>query len=219
MSTDFSTLVVAVVSVVGALGGTVLTQRAGFREKRLELSSRQAEASAQTDAARRAEKQALYAELNATARAFRSTSHDCVRSLTLDDEGHPTNVLDVSLLAGLRAVRATYRDVYARAQMVLAEPTLEIASEVNACLGLGFTIVQTFSMPLPSSRDNPLQLSFEQLLGRAFAWFDGPSSDAVWLLRRALRAELGVSDPPKPSEENRLRMRRHAERVAWRRPD
>jgi hypothetical protein len=161
VSADFTTFVVAGVSVVGTLGGTFLTQRAGFRNKQLELSSQQAEAVTQADAIRLAERRALYADLNATARAYRSGCYDCVQGLTVDDHGRRAIEPDVGLVEGMRLARTAYRDVYARAQMVLAEPTLDVASEANACLGFGYAVVQRLLGTEPIGPDQAGQPSVE----------------------------------------------------------
>ncbi len=93
--------------------------------------------------------------------------------------------------------------------MVLAKDVLEVASRLNRALGVGYSIVKQ----LPTSSD------LEEAYRRATTWFSGPLSDGVYLLRVALRHDLGVEVEP-DFERTRMQLlavvdseRRHLERL------
>ncbi|MFF4692959.1 hypothetical protein [Streptomyces sp. NPDC001307] len=181
---DWTTLTVALVGVGGTMGATVLAQRA----RRVEVAEQNRRAALERlqDREDRAvqTKRELYAALNATARAYRTAGRDTVLALRRGE----TVVADA-----LDATRQAYYDQYAQAQMVLGATALEVASEVNQCLGAGYHLVR--HLPLDASGAGLLPRTDAQLL-QAKRWFAGPLSDAVYLLREALRAELGVNGAP-----------------------
>lgn len=181
---DWTSLAVAVAGVGGTLGATVLAQRA----RRVEVAEQNRRAALERledreDRAVQAKRE-LYAALNATARAYRTAGRDMVLALRRGE----TVVADA-----LDATRQTYYDQYAQAQMVLGATALDVASEVNQCLGAGYHLVR--HLPLDGSGAEPLPRTDPQLI-QAKRWFAGPLSDAVYLLREALRAELGVNGTP-----------------------
>jgi hypothetical protein len=79
--------------------------------------------------------------------------------------------------------------------MALSKDVLEVASALNRALGVGYSVVKQ----LPSSSD--LDGAYE----RAKTWFSGPLSDGVYLLRVALRHDLGVEVDPN-FEQARMQM-------------
>ena len=81
------------------------------------------------------------------------------------------------------------------AQMALPKDVHEIASSLNRALGVGYTVVKQ----LPASPDPT------GAYARAGVWFSGPLSDGVYLLRVALRHDLGVKVEP-DFEQHRSRM-------------
>ncbi|MFJ2767978.1 hypothetical protein [Streptomyces sp. NPDC087300] len=174
---DVTTLAVALIGVAGTLGGTLggaaLSQRASRAEAR--------EQSLRTDRQREQEraeqavqaKRDLYALLNTTARAYRIACRDVVEASARGE------VLDPSLLD---AAKEAWAEQYSLAQMTLAGDVLDVASSLNRSLGVGYSVVKQ----LPSGSDR--QAAYR----RATAWFMGPLSDGVYLLRVALRQDLGV---------------------------
>ncbi|MEU1191510.1 hypothetical protein [Streptomyces sp. NPDC005859] len=187
---DVTTLAVALISVggtlSGTLGGAVLSQRASRAQA--------AEQNQRTDREREEEradralqaKRDLYALLNTTARAYRIAARDAVRAAERGESSEPA-VLD--------AAKDAWADQYAQAQMALSKDVLEVASTLNRALGAGYSVVKQ----LPASSD------LEGAYVRAKTWFSGPMSDGVYLLRVALRHDLGVEVNPN-FEQARMQM-------------
>ncbi|MFF1450677.1 hypothetical protein ACFVYF_21420 [Streptomyces sp. NPDC058274] len=174
---DVTTLAVAVIGVVGALGGTlggaVLSQRV-TREQHQRADRERAED--RHDRAQQARRD-LYARLNTTARAYRVAARDAVRAAERGQAAEPA-VLD--------AAKDAWLENYSVAQMALPKDVHEIASALNRALGVGYTVVKQ----LPTSPD--LIAAYT----RAGTWFSGPLSDGVYLLRVTLRHDLGVEVQP-----------------------
>ncbi|MFE0699223.1 hypothetical protein [Streptomyces sp. NPDC058872] len=174
---DVTTLAVALIGVGGTLGGTlggaVLSQRV-TREQNQRADRERAED--RHDRAQEARRD-LYARLNTTARAYRVAARDAVRAAERGESIEPT-VLDTAKDAWL--------EQYSSAQMALPKDVHEIVSTLNRALGVGYSVVKQLpSRPDPDGSYN-----------RAKAWFSGPMSDGVYLLRVALRHDLGVEVEP-----------------------
>ncbi|MEV5242726.1 hypothetical protein AB0K89_27000 [Streptomyces cinnamoneus] len=180
-----TTLAVALISVGGTLGGTlggaVLSQRANREQSERADRQRAGEHRDQVQQARRD----LYARLNTTARAYRVAARDSVRAAERGESVDPA-VLD--------AAKEAWAEEYSQAQMVLSKDVLEVASTLNGALGVGYSVVKQ----LPGSSDP------DRSYGRAKAWFSGPLSNGVYLLRVTLRHDLGVEVEP---DFERTRMR------------
>ncbi|MFD5761824.1 hypothetical protein [Streptomyces mirabilis] len=170
---DVTTLAVALIGVGGALGGTlggaVLSERAN--QKQFERADKQ-RAEDRHDQAQQARRD-LYARLNTTARAYRVAAQDAVRAAERGEDVEPT---------ALDAAKEAWSAEYSQAQMALAKDVLKVASTLNRALGVGYSVVKQ----LPSIPDQNGSYS------RAKAWFRGPLSDGVYLLRVTLRHDLGV---------------------------
>ncbi|MEU0872952.1 hypothetical protein [Nocardia brasiliensis] len=178
MSAEIVSLVVAFTGVIGALGGTLVTQRASYRVRQLETEHRRRERSDEISAAdRRAaqdEKRSTCVELNIAAREFRAASHDCVIQWRTGRE------IDS---ARLDSVRIHYREVAGKAQMLLSDRSLSVADEVNHSLHLAYTA--TYG-ELRQLLDTP------ESFNRFHTWMDGSLVESLRFLRRTLREELGV---------------------------
>lgn len=70
--------------------------------------------------------------------------------------------------------------------MALSKDVLEVTSALNRALGVGYTLAKQL----------PISLSPDATYSRANAWFGGPLSDGVYLLRVILRHDLGVEVQP-----------------------
>ncbi|MFH9354251.1 hypothetical protein [Kitasatospora sp. NPDC017646] len=114
-----------------------------------------------------------YARLNAAARAYRAAARDAVYAA---ERGEDTDAQT------LDAAKEAWADQYAQAQMMLPKKVLNIVSDLNRSLGLGYSVVKQ----LPNSPDRNAACE------RGKAWFNGPLSDGVYLLRVTLRHDLGV---------------------------
>ncbi|MFF0129692.1 hypothetical protein ACFYTG_28900 [Streptomyces mirabilis] len=172
-----TTLAVALIGVGGTLGGTlggaVLSQRV-TREQNQRADRERAED--RHDRAQEARRD-LYARLNTTARAYRVAARDAVRAAERGESVDPA-VLDTA--------KEAWSEQYSLAQMALPKDVHEIASALNRALGVGYSVVKQLpSRPGPDG-------SYE----RAKAWFSGPLSDGVYLLRVTLRHDLGVEVEP-----------------------
>ncbi|WP_181724505.1 hypothetical protein [Nocardia gipuzkoensis] len=180
MGADLVGLAVAGVGVIGTLGATVAAQWAGVRGKRLDADiqrSQQAEDRAEAvQQQKRDQKQSVYSEFNSAARNYRMRLHHCVMEL---ERGGSADV------DRLESDRGHYREVYAQAQMIVPDRVLAVASEVDLCLGNTYRAVH-----------HMIDHADGDALGRLHQWLDGPGSEAVWLLRQALREDLEVTASP-----------------------
>jgi hypothetical protein len=183
---DVTTLAVALISVGGTLGGTlggaVLSQRANQEQNERADREREQERQEQAQHAKRD----LYAQLNTTARAYRIAARDAVHAAERGEDVDPA-VLD--------SAKEAWAEQYSQAQMALAKDVLHVASTLNGALQVGYSVVRQ----LPSSPN------LDEAYQRAKAWFSGPMSDGVFLLRVTLRHDLGVEVDPE-FEQTRMRM-------------
>ncbi|MER8059995.1 MULTISPECIES: hypothetical protein [unclassified Streptomyces] len=183
---DVTTLAVALIGVggtlSGTLGGAVLSQRASREQNQRVDRQRTEDRQHQAQQAKRE----LYARLNTTARAYRVAARDAVRAAERSEDVEPA-ILD--------AAKEAWSEEYSQAQMALPQDVLETASTLNRALGVGYSVVKQ----LPSSPD------LDEAYSRAKAWFSGPLSDGVYLLRVTLRYDLGVEVEP-GFERTRIQM-------------
>lgn len=193
-SADLVTLTVAVVGVGGTMGAPWLRERSRRAEAR-----DQAERDREVRAEERFnesfdQRRDFYAALNSAARRYRSSMRDYVRARR--SLGHRE-----ADLAVLERAREVFKENYAQAQMVLPQKTLTIAEAVNSSLGFGYRIVRV----LAAKADDGGQGE------RVLSWLREPLSDAVSLLRDALREDLGVIDSIPDLEDRLAAQKRHRE--------
>ncbi|MGW7818475.1 hypothetical protein ACWGLF_10140 [Streptomyces puniciscabiei] len=183
---DVTTLAVALISVggtlCGTLGGAVLSQRANREQNERADREREQERQDQAQQAKRD----LYAQLNTTARAYRIAARDAVHAAERGETVDPA-VLD--------SAKEAWAEQYSQAQMALGKDVLHVVSALNGTLQVGYSVVRQ----LPSSPN------LDEAYQRAKAWFSGPLSDGVFLLRVTLRHDLGVEIDPE-FEQTRMRM-------------
>ncbi|WP_063002608.1 hypothetical protein [Nocardia mikamii] len=136
MGGDLVGLAVAGIGVVGTFGAAVAAQWAGIRSKRVEaeiqrshLSEQRVESAKQQQSE---EKRSVYSHFNESARNYRTALHDGVRAL---ERGADVDV------ERLEAVRSQYQEMYARAQMIVTDRLLTIASEVDTGLGNAYRVL------------------------------------------------------------------------------
>jgi hypothetical protein len=181
MSADYTALAVAVVGVVGTLCAPALGQRSAARLKTVEnqaqLQEKRDERDHEDRRAALAEKRQVYVELNAAARQFRSACHDRLRAARRG----------MSPLPDAEEARHAFGRVYSRAQMIMSDRTLSVINEANLCLTNGYRLIK--------------DLDATEISDVVLTWFEGPMVDAVMLLRRALREDLGVAEPDSDIEE------------------
>ncbi|MFD9126233.1 hypothetical protein [Kitasatospora sp. NPDC059571] len=178
MAQDLTALAVAVVGVAGTMAAPWLAQLARRSELRLEAERADRTRRQDRDAAEFERRRERYAALNEYARTFRTSTLDVAHALR---RGESVPAATWEALAG---AREAYRAEYAQAQMILPEATLDIVSEVSRCLSHGYQLVRS-----AAASADPRAAS-----AQAVAWLENPLSDGVWLLRRALREDLGVTE-------------------------
>ncbi|MFD3452904.1 hypothetical protein ACFWVC_12075 [Streptomyces sp. NPDC058691] len=174
---DVTELCVSFIGVAGALGGTLggamLSQRARKDEDQRAERERAREREDRAVQARRD----LYAQINTAARAYRVAARDAVEAANRGENVDP---------AHLDTAKEAWAEQYSQAQMALTKDVLEVASDLNRALGAGYSVVRS----LPGTPDTDVAYR------RAKAWFKGPLSNGVYLLRVTLRHDLGVEDDP-----------------------
>ena len=181
-------LAIAVVGVAGTLTAPILSQIAATQARAAEAKLQRQDRADEEHRLGLVEKREVYAELNAAAGDFRTACHDRLRAARRGD---------VSPLPDVEEARLAFRSVYAQAQMIMPDRALTIAYEANHCLTQGYRLVKDISPDVPDAvRD----------------WFEGPNADAVRMLRKALRADLGVAahSPDIDEQFERLRAARLA---------
>ncbi|WP_433520977.1 hypothetical protein ACQPZ2_26770 [Nocardia pseudovaccinii] len=173
---------------MGTLGGGIVTQFYAIRGKRidaqLQRDHRAEERLALAHKETIDEKRAAYAALNASAHYFRTTAR---RYLAEKDSA---NAAPEKFATAWEALR----DSYARAQMVLSDRALDIASEVNRCIEEGHQAaldIETNETEQVAALDH---------------YLDDTLGFAVRLLRRALREDLGIQPPSDVDLDERLEM-------------
>ncbi|MFD6351195.1 SET domain-containing protein [Nocardia tengchongensis] len=177
MGSELIGLAVAGVGVVGTFGVAVAAQWAALRGKRLDAEIQRGQRIEQhaelVEQQEHDRKQSVYSQFNAATRNYRMQLHHCVVQLEqgeLVDGGQ----LDTD--------RADFREMYAQAQMILPDEVLALASEVDLCLGNTYRAVLHMIDHVDVDSLNNLH-----------RWLDDSMSEAVWLLRQVLRADLGVA--------------------------
>ncbi|MFD3701861.1 hypothetical protein ACFWUP_01815 [Nocardia sp. NPDC058658] len=129
---DWTNVAVASITVVGTLGGGIVTQVFAIRSKRVDAKvqrdNRAEELRELTRKESTDEKRTVYADLNSTAHSCRAATRHYL------DEKCGGRTPD---LAKFEAAREALRESYSRAQMVVSDRALDFASEVNRCLDVG----------------------------------------------------------------------------------
>ncbi|MEU2631485.1 hypothetical protein [Kitasatospora sp. NPDC007106] len=178
MAQDLTALAVAVVGVAGTMTAPWLAQRARRSELRSEAERADRTRRQEYEATEFERRRERYAVLNEQARTYRTAMLDVAHALRRGETVPPQE------WEALAEARTAFRAEYAQAQMVLPEPTLDIVSEVNRGLSHGYRLLRLAEAASGSRAE----------AGAAVSWLERPLSDGVWLLRRALREDLGVAD-------------------------
>ncbi|MGV9245469.1 hypothetical protein [Streptomyces sp. NPDC003710] len=182
MTSDLTAAVVAAIGIVGTLTAPLIAQRSASRARRLEFElQRQERLEEREHADRRAsyeEKRDAYAELNAAVRGFVSAAEACLADLMAEQPapGQPLTPVEEAL--------RPYRDHYARAQMLLGERPMLIASEVNRGVNSAYGILVQLQQTYDVRAAQELR-----------SWFTGGMAEGVWVLRKILREDLDVGEP------------------------
>lgn len=172
---DWTNVAVASITVVGTLGGGIVTQVFAIRSKRIDTKAqrdnRAEELRELTRKEATDEKRTVYASLNTAA-------HSCRTAIRhhLDDKcgGRTPD------LAKLEAAREALRDSYSRAQMVVSDRALDFASEVNRSLDVGYRAAID------------IDATDAVAVAALYGFVDDSLGFGVRVLRRAIREDLGI---------------------------
>jgi hypothetical protein len=182
MDAGIIALAVAIVGVIGTLLSPILAQRSTARASQVEAAlQRDIRAEERAAVARRVEfeeRRTAYASLNALARTSRNLSSDCAHRYA------QINIMTSEDIASVRDAWISYQDQYDSSQMVLPDDLLTLASRLNALLGEAYRHVRELSEPGQAAPDAIVEFC------------NGPVLDMVTLMRRKMREDLGVSEPP-----------------------
>ncbi|MFF2082914.1 hypothetical protein ACFVVM_04030 [Nocardia sp. NPDC058176] len=172
---DWTNVAVAAITVVGTLGGGVVTQVFAIRSKRIDVQvqrdNRAEELRELTRKEATDEKRTIYAGLNTAAHSCRAAIRHHL------DERCGGRTPD---LAKFVAAREVLHESYSRAQMVVSDRALDFASEVNRCLDIGHRAA--------------LEIDVNDAVAVAalYRFVDDSLGFGVRLLRRAIREDLGI---------------------------
>lgn len=184
--------IAASTTLIGTLGGTVMTQRYALRAKRLDAENQrrdrneQRQEEARTVAADRM--RSIYAELNTCAHYFRSAAR---RYLADRARGGSAESADFD------TAWEKYRESYAQAQMVLSERALTIASAVGRCMDDAREAVIDIDISRADDLTNLDNYLYKSL------------GNAVRMLRHTLRADLGAEPQDEVPIGDRVAELRH----------
>jgi hypothetical protein len=175
MSSDVTTLVVALVGVTGTLAATVLAQHMARRARQQEIDAQREQRQEEREATAQRDLRAAYVALNAAVRAFRWTMLYHLREGT--DQTR----------AELEQARQAFDLRYAEGQLITAPAVMEAAQSVSARLNDAYDRVRRLDAGPPDTASG--------LRDRAAleADLEGGIYQEIRDLRTALRAELGTS--------------------------
>lgn len=193
MNANLTTVLVAILGVVGTLSSPLLGQRIAARAKQQEFDmQRQQRLEARDDARQREafeERRTMYAMLNTAARHYTQELRNYLR-LVRDDA-----VTD-EWRDRLEKARQTYRNLYSDAQMILPDQVLEAAVPVNTCLGDTYGMIKRLEAGKPRAETvqdpaDTFELAHEYCRTTLYDLMDN--------LRQLMREDLGISDLARPT--------------------
>ncbi|MFF3907849.1 hypothetical protein ACFYZJ_18065 [Streptomyces sp. NPDC001848] len=182
MSSSISEIAVAVLGIGGTLASALLTQRTADRARLRELEhARQLKAEEREYATRQAQLEARrtsYAALNAGTRDYITVMANFWHALKAGE------VTD-ELRSDLDRARRDHRLRHAEAQMMLPDAVMAAASTVNRGFGDLYGLLKRLDRGLAEEGEG-LDVAQEDMRR---LW------DALWELRRVMRADLGITPP------------------------
>jgi hypothetical protein len=189
MNADLTTVVVAVLGVIGTLSSPLLAQRIAARAKQQEfnLQSQQRREELQEAQRREAfeERRSLYARLNTAARQYNQALREYLRMVK-------TGSVTAEGRAELAQARDSFRDLYSDAQMMLPDRVLEAAAEVSAGLGEAYGMIKRLESGAPRAGSTGSQAETVEV---AHKYCSVTLYDCIADLRQLMREDLGVSHP------------------------
>jgi hypothetical protein len=189
MSANLTTVLVAILGVIGTLSSPLLGQRIAARAKQQEFDlQRQQRLEERADAQQREafeERRTMYARLNTAARRYTQQLRNYLRMLQYD-------VLTAEERDRLEKARQGYRDLYSDAQMIFPDRVLKAAASVNTSLGDAYGMIRRLEAARPQveTADDAVDT-----VERARELCIVTLYDLIDSLRQLMREDLGVSDP------------------------
>jgi hypothetical protein len=194
MNAYLTTVLVAILGVIGTLSSPLLGQRIAARAKQQEFDlQRQLRLEERADARQREtfeERRTMYARLNTAARRYTQQLRTYLRMLQED-------VLSADERDRLEEVRQTYRDLYSDAQMILPDMVLKVAASVNTNLGDAYGMIKRLEAARPAAETPD---GAADTVERARELCNVTLYDLIDSLRQLMREDLGVSDPARSGQ-------------------
>jgi len=192
MSAELTTVLVAVLGVLGTLLSPVLVQQIASRAKRLEFDlHRQQQLDDRSESRRREaldERRAAYAALNTAARRYTQALRAYLRAIS----GGEVSGEDEAALA---LARQAYRDLYSDAQMVFPDKVLAVASSVNEGLGDAYGKARRLESGRIAPEGRPAEKDIEEAQEYCRVQLYGLIDD----MRQVMREDLGVAGQGSPN--------------------
>jgi type II secretory pathway pseudopilin PulG len=189
MTADLTTVVVAVLGVAGTLSSPLLAQRIAARAKQQEFSLQSQQRREELQEVRRRqafeERRSLYASLNTAARQYNQALREYLRMVTAGSVTEDER-------SELSQARATFRDLYSDAQMILPDRVLQAAAKVSGSLGDAYGMIKRLESGRP--RANSAEGTAETF-EVAHEYCRVTIYDLITDLRQLMREDLGVSPP------------------------
>jgi len=194
MSANLTTVLVAILGVIGTLSSPLLGQRIAARAKQQEFDlQRQQRLEERADAQRREafeERRTMYARLNTAARRYTQQLRNYLRMLQDD-------VLTAEERDRLEKARQAYRDLYSDAQMIFPDKVLKAAASVNTSLGDAYGMIRRLEAARPQVETADGSADTAE---RARELCNVTLYDLIDSLRHLMREDLGVSDPVRTTQ-------------------
>jgi len=194
MSANLTTVLVAILGVIGTLSSPLLGQRIAARAKQQEFDlQRQQRLEERADAQRREafeERRTMYARLNTAARRYTQQLRNYLRMLQDD-------VLTAEERDRLEKARQAYRDLYSDAQMIFPDKVLKAAASVNTSLGDAYGMIRRLEAARPQVETADGSADTAE---RARELCNVTLYDLIDSLRHLMREDLGVSDPVRSTQ-------------------
>jgi hypothetical protein len=189
MSADVTTVVVAILGVVGTLSSPLLTQWVGNRAKQqeFELEAQRRQEDRHEDSRRTVlqERRTIYAQLNTAARQYEQAIYEYLRVIS-------EVPLTPQQQAELTEARESFRELYSDAQMIIPDKVMAAAMDVSAGLGKAYGRAKRLERRLSGDRAAG---NLEDTIEAARTYCHDDVYRLIINLRGLMRQDLGVSEP------------------------
>lgn len=186
MSAELTTVLVALLGVLGTLLSPILAQQIASRAKRFEFDlQRQQQLDERRDSRQQQaldERRAMYAAFNTAARRYTQALRAylwAISSGAVSDQDE----------AALTGARQAYRDLYSDAQMVFPDKVLDVASSVNAALADAYGKVRRLASSRSAADRGPTGKDIED----AQEYCRVQLYELIGGMRQVMREDLGIA--------------------------